>query len=98
MLEIHDVLFVPAMRVNKLSVYSFEDEGYGIMVRSSHVFLYPRDDPVGTTILLGYCRDMFYVLRWHIAWQGAGVWLSESEDEVRIASEIHGSDEESDSL
>ena len=33
-LEIHEVLFVPGMRVSKLSVSSFEDEGYGMMVRS----------------------------------------------------------------
>ena len=50
-LEIHEVLFVPGMRVSKLSVLSFEDEGCGMMVRSSHVFLYRRGEPVGTTIL-----------------------------------------------
>ena len=48
-LEIHLVLFVPGMRVSKLSVSSFEDEGYGMMVRSGHVFLYRRDELVGTT-------------------------------------------------
>ena len=55
--------FVPGMRVSKLSVSSFEDEGYGMMVRFDHVFLYQRDEPVGTTILLGDHRDRLHVLR-----------------------------------
>ena len=56
-LEIHGVLFVPGMRVYKPSVSSFEDEGYGMMVRSGHVFVYRGDEPVGTTIILEDCRD-----------------------------------------
>ena len=68
------------------------------MVRSGHVFLHRRDDLVGTTILLGDRRDRFYVLRGDIVRPGAGGWLSESEDEARVASKRHGSDEESDSL
>ena len=42
-LEIHGVLFVPGMRVSKLSISSFEDEGYGMMIGFGHVFLYRRD-------------------------------------------------------
>ena len=42
------MLIVPWMRVNKLLVSSFEDEGYGMMVRSGQVFMYQRDDPIGT--------------------------------------------------
>ena len=66
------MLFVPGMRVNKLSVSSFEDEGYGMMVRSCHVFLYWRDELVGTTILLGDSRDKLYVQRGYIVRPGAG--------------------------
>ena len=90
------MLFVPGMRVSKLLVSSFEDEGYGMMVRSGHVFLYRGDESVGTRILLGDRRDRLYVLRG--LRPGAGGWLSESEDEARVASERHGFDEESDSL
>ena len=88
------------MRVNNLLVSSFEDEGYGMMVRSSHVFLYQRDEPVGTTILLRDCRDRLYVLRGHIVRPGAGAsgWLSKSEDEAGVASDRYGYEEESDSL
>ena len=86
------------MRVNKLSVSSFEDEGYGMMIRSGHVFLYRRDEPVGTTILLGDRRDRLYVLRGHVVRAGPragpGGWLSESEDD----DVAFDRDEESDSL
>ena len=41
---------------------------------------------------------MLYVLRGHIVRPGAVGWLLESKDEVRVASDVHGYDEESDSL
>ena len=68
----HEVIFAPGMRVSKLLVSSFEDEGYGMMVRSGHVFLYQKDELVGTTILLGDRSDRLYVLRGHIVRPGAG--------------------------
>ena len=69
-----------------------------MMVRSGHVFLYQRDEPVGTTILLGDRGDRLYVLRGNIVHPRAGGWLSELEYEARVASDRHGFDEESDSL
>ena len=95
-LKVHRVLFVPGMRVSKLSVSSFEDEGYGMMVRSGHIFLYRRDEPVGTTILLGDRRDRLYVLKGHVVRVGPGGWLSESNDEDDAAFDRY--EEESDSL
>ena len=65
-LDIHGVLFVPGMRVSKISVSSFEDDGYGMMICSGHIFLYQRDEPIGATILLGDRRDILYVLRGHV--------------------------------
>ena len=97
-LEIHRVLFVLGMRVSKLLVSSFEDEGYGMMVRYNHGFLYRRDEPFGSTIMLGAHRDMLYVLRGHVVCPGARGWMSESEDEARVASDVHIFDEESDAL
>ena len=86
--------------MSKLSVSSFEDDGYGMMIRSGHIFLYQRDEHVHTTILLGDRRDRRYVLRGHIVRPraGAGRGLSKSEDEDGVASNRYGSEEESDSL
>ena len=58
----HGVLFVPRMGVRKLSVSFLEDDGFGLMVRFGHVFLYQVEALVGTTILLGDHRDRLYVL------------------------------------
>ena len=93
-LEIHGVLFVLGMRVRKLSVSSFEDDGYGMMIKSGHIFFYQRDEPIVTTILLGDRRDRLYVLRGHIIRPGVGGWLFESEDDDTAFDR----DEESDSL
>ena len=95
-LEVHGVLFVPGMRMSKLSVSSFEDDGYGMMIRSGHIFLYRRDEPIGTTILLGDRRDRLYVLRGHVVRprERAGGWLSESKDD----DSTFDRDEESGSL
>ena len=66
---------------------SLEDDGYGTMIRSGYIFLYRRDEPVGTTILLGDHRDRLYVLRGHVVRPGAGVggWLSKLGDENDVA-------------
>ena len=80
--------------MSKISVSSFEDDGYGMMIRSGHIFLYQRDEQVGTTILLGDGRDILYVLRGHIVRPGAGGWLYESEDDDTTFDR----DEQSDSL
>ena len=71
-MEIHGVLFVPEMIVIKVSVSSFEHEGYGMMVRYVHVFLYRIYELVGTTFLLGDHNDELYVLRGYIVQPGAG--------------------------
>ena len=88
------------MRVSQLSVSSFEDEVYGMMIRYGHVFLYQRYELVGTTILLGDRRDKLSVLRGHIVRLGAGArgWLSELENEDDAAFDRYGSEEERDSL
>ena len=68
-----------------------------MMIKYGHIFLYRRDGPVGTTILLGDRRDRLYVMRGHVVRPGAGArgWLSESEDEDDATFDR---DEESDSL
>ena len=38
-LEINRVLFVPGMNVSRLSMSSLEDDGYGLFVKTRHIFL-----------------------------------------------------------
>ena len=79
---------------------SFEDDGYGMMIRYGHVFLYRRNDLVCTTILLGDCRDRLQVLRGNIVQLGAGErgCLSKSQNEDIATFDRYGLEEESDSL
>ena len=68
-----------------------------MMVRSRHIFLYRRDEIVGTTILLGDHRDILYVLRGHVVQPGAGAggWLSDSKDDNDSAFDISKEESES---
>ena len=49
-LEVNRVLFVPGMKVSRLSMSSLEDDGYGFFVETGQMFLYQIENPVGTTI------------------------------------------------
>ena len=71
-----------------------------MMIRSGHVFLYQRDEPVGTTILLGDRRDRLYVLRGHIVRPGAGArgWIYVSQNEDDVACDRYVPEQESDYL
>ena len=60
------MLFVHGMRVSKLSVSSFKNDGYGMMMRSGHIFLYQRDMLVGTTFSIGDRKVKLYVLRGNV--------------------------------
>ena len=62
-LEVNRVLFVPDMKVSRLSMSSLEDDGYGLFVKSRQMFLYQVEKPGGTTILLGNRRDRLYFLQ-----------------------------------
>ena len=100
-LEVHGVLLVLGMGVSKLLVSSLEDDGFGWMVSSGHVFLYRAEETVGTIILLSDWRDMLYVLRGEVVLPGSGGWLSniESEDGAEVVGgQLMLSDEESGSL
>ena len=71
-LEVNKVLFVPGMKVSKLSMSSLEDDGYGLFVKSGKMFLYQVENLVGTTILLGNGRDRLYFLQGEVTFPGSG--------------------------
>ena len=80
-LEVNRVLFVPGMKVSRLSMSSLEDDGYGLFVKTGQMFLYQIENPVGTTILLGNKRDGLYFLQWEVMFPWLGGWLSETQSE-----------------
>ena len=95
-LEVNRVLFVPGMKVSRLSMSSLEDDGYGMFVKSEQMFLYQVENPVGTTILLGNRRDRLYFLQGEVMFPGSSGWLSETEfEDESVDAHMIPSDEES---
>jgi hypothetical protein len=61
-LELDEVLFVPWLRVNFLSVLALENDGYCTLFNRGHVFIYrERVDPVELQFI-GDRVDRFYML------------------------------------
>jgi hypothetical protein len=61
-LEVTEVLFVPELPVNFLSVSALEDEGCGVVFFRGQVFLYPEGATPDTTVVLGVKYERLYRL------------------------------------
>eukprot|EP01018_Ginkgo_biloba_P038969 Gb_38766 [translate_table: standard] len=85
-LEMDEVLFVPGLKLNLLSVSALEDDGYAVLFEGGHVLIYPlRVEPI-EAVLLGDRRDKMYIVRGQPMYGESG-WLSDSKSE-REAPEI----------
>jgi hypothetical protein len=61
-LGIENMLYVPDLKVNLLSVVSFEDDGYIVTFKDGQVLVHSREVSPDTTIVLGVCRERMYRL------------------------------------
>jgi hypothetical protein len=61
-LEMEEMLFVPELKVNFLSVSSLEDEGYGVVFQHGQVLIYPERATQDTTIVHGVRYERLYRL------------------------------------
>jgi hypothetical protein len=61
-LEVANVLFIPEMTINFLSVSALEIDGFGVAFFCGRVFLYPEGATLDTTILLGVRYERLYRL------------------------------------
>jgi hypothetical protein len=55
-----EVLFVPELKVNLLSVSALEDMGYAIMFKDGHVLICSKGATLDATVRLGIREDMMY--------------------------------------
>jgi hypothetical protein len=55
-----EVLFVPELKVNLLSVSALEDEGYRVVFQRGQVFLYSKGVTLEATVRLGIREGMMY--------------------------------------
>jgi hypothetical protein len=61
-LEVVEVLYIPELTVNLLSVSALDESGFVVVYYSGHVFLYPVGATADTTMMLGVGYEGLYRL------------------------------------
>jgi hypothetical protein len=59
---IEHMLYVQYLKLNLLSVTSFEDEVYAVALHNGQALVYSREDTQDTTIMLGVHEERLYRL------------------------------------
>jgi hypothetical protein len=77
-LEVAEVLFIPEMTINLLSVSALEIDGFGVAFYYGRVFLYLEGATPDTTILLGVRHERLYRLLGQLVIGSSGYLDSES--------------------
>jgi hypothetical protein len=64
---LRDVLYVPGLKKNLVSVSTIEDRGYEVLFRDGHVLLYPKGSSITSTKVIGIRHEKLYKLMFHPA-------------------------------
>jgi hypothetical protein len=76
------------LKVNLLSVSTFEDEGYVVVFQDKQVLVYSKEDTQDTTMMLGVQKERLYrLLGRPIIWSNGFLDLSDSMSDSTLASE-----------
>jgi hypothetical protein len=102
LLEVGEVLYVPELTINFLSVSALDESGFGVVFNSGHVFLYHVGATVDTTVMLGVKYEGLYGLLGRPMLGSSGFLDSDSVSESwQVARErelIHGTQSSSRTL
>jgi hypothetical protein len=102
LLEVGDVLYVPELTINLLSVSALDESGFGVVFNSGHVFLYPVGATADTVVMLGVKYEGLYRLLGRPVLGSSGFLDSDSVSEgSQVARErelIHGTQSSSGTL
>jgi hypothetical protein len=60
--EVGEVLYIPELTVNLLSVSALDESVFGVVFHGGHVYLYPVGATVDTTMILGVKYEGLYML------------------------------------
>ena len=60
LLKVSDVLYVPGMRKNLISISALEDRGYEVLFRGGQVLMYSRGTPADSVRVIGVCHAKVY--------------------------------------
>ena len=59
-LKVSDVLYVPGMKKNLISISTLEDKGYDVLFRRGQVLIYPRGTPASLAREIGVRHAKVY--------------------------------------
>jgi hypothetical protein len=62
LLEVSEVLYIPELTINFLSVSTLDESGFGVVFYGGHVFLYLVGATDDTTVMLGVKYEGMYML------------------------------------
>jgi hypothetical protein len=102
LLEVGEVLYIPELTVNLLSVSALDESGFGVVFYGGHVFLYPVGATADTAVMLGVKYEGLYRLLGRPVLGSSGFLDSDSVSESwQVARErelIHGTQSSSGTL
>ena len=64
-MKMKDVLFVPRLKKNLLSISSLDAEGMGVAFVDGHVLMWPRGKTIDDVIVIGEQEGRLYKLKVH---------------------------------
>ena len=59
---LRDVLYVPGLKKNLISISTIEDRGYEVLFRDGHVLLYPKGSSITLAKVIGIHHEKLYKL------------------------------------
>jgi hypothetical protein len=94
LLEVVEVLYIPELTVNFLSVSTLNESGFGFVFYGGHVFLHLVGETTDTTVMLGVKYESLYRLLGRLVLGSSGFldsdFVSESWQEARERGLIPG--------
>jgi hypothetical protein len=102
LLEVGEVLYIPELTINLLSVLALDKSGFVVVFYGGHVFLYPVGATADTTVMLGVKYEGLYRLLGRPVLGSSGFLdsnsVSESWQVARERELIHGTQSSSGTL
>ena len=81
-LEVSEVLYVPGLRKNLISVSAIEDKGYEVTFRGGQVIMYPKGSSIESGKVIGIRRGRLY----RFGFQPVGALVCNGEDPTQTIS------------
>ena len=61
-MKLRDVLYVPGLKKNLVSISTIEDGGFWVTFRDGHVLIHPKGSSITSAMKIGVCSGKLYRL------------------------------------